>query len=381
MNIFKKILIVTFISILTLKFSDILFNNLYDPPAQPIQTIDKMTNRYIVLRENKPNIDVNFTPSQNALDDSETLKDITYYLKTDDNGFIKNGNNQISKLKKNDVKIIFFGGSTTESLFVKESVRFPSLLEKNLREKIKKNIYVYNAGVSGNNSLHSLLNLISKGISIKPNFVVLMNNMNDLGSLKFSGSYWKAPLSRSIIKKSEEKTIFRLIFNETKDFLIPNLYNFIRPRIQFNRNVKSNDEWAEFRNNKIDYDSLDSMYSSSIKSFIRVSRAWDIEPILMTQFNRVNSTDPLWQKTFLKYEGNYKSNNEYINKYHQFNEIIRQIAKDEKVSLIDLAVVVPRNNDFIYDVVHLNENGSKLVANVLTDFFLKKLRSKSNLIQ
>ena len=378
MNLLKKIIIIIFVSVLTLKFSDILFYNLYNPPAQPIQTIDKMSDRHIVLRENKPNINVKFTPSFNALDDSETLKDKTYFLKTDNNGFIKNNNKQTPISKNNSLKIIFFGGSTTESLFVDENKRFPSLLEKKLREKINENIFVYNAGVSGNNSLHSLINLISKGISIEPNYVVLMNNMNDLGSFKLSGSYWKAPISRSIINKPEEKNFFRLVFNKTKDFLIPNLYNYIRPRIRINKRVKSNDEWVEFRNNKIDYDKLDDMYSSSIKSFIKVSRAWNIEPILMTQFNRVNSADPLWQKTFLKYEGNYDSNNDYIKKYHQFNDIVRKIAKDYNVNLIDLAVKVPRNNNYIYDVVHLNENGSKVVADILTDFFIKKIITKSN---
>ena len=54
---------------------------------------------------------------------------------------------------------IFFGGSTTECIFVEESKRFPYLLTRILQRSDGTLINSLNAGVSGNHSMHSLLSL------------------------------------------------------------------------------------------------------------------------------------------------------------------------------------------------------------------------------
>jgi lysophospholipase L1-like esterase len=52
--------------------------------------------------------------------------------------------------------------------------------------------------------------------------------------------------------------------------------------------------------------------------------------------------------------------------YEKANEIVRAVAKQEKVFLIDLEAEIPSTNEYIYDEVHLNTNGSKLVAEKIT---------------
>ena len=104
-----------------------------------------------------------------------------YVLKTDNNGFIENGN-KINFAGNDTTTIIFFGGSTTEQLFVPEASRWQSILERKLNERQSKPKFkVLNGGVSGNNSLHSTLNFIAKGVPLKPEFAVLMHNINDYG--------------------------------------------------------------------------------------------------------------------------------------------------------------------------------------------------------
>ena len=44
------------------------------------------------------------------------------------------------------------------------------------------------------------------------------------------------------------------------------------------------------------------------------------------------------------------------------SDIIRQVSCEKGVKLIDLDRTVPKNDDMIYDYVHLTDEGSKVVA-------------------
>jgi lysophospholipase L1-like esterase len=64
---------------------------------------------------------------------------------------------------------------------------------------------------------------------------------------------------------------------------------------------------------------------------------------------------------------------EELGKYHhKFNEKLQEIAKKEELLLIDLASQVPSNNQYIYDLVHLNAKGSVLTANIIS----KEIKNK-----
>ncbi len=64
---------------------------------------------------------------------------------------------------------------------------------------------------------------------------------------------------------------------------------------------------------------------------------------------------------------------EYLGEYDAFNQIIRDTALIEGIEIIDLAKEIPSTKNFIYDSAHLNEEGSLLVADILTKFLTKGL--------
>ncbi len=216
----------------TTKIADLSFGFFYDE-KNTFQDAKKKIKRSLNLRELYPNFDAVVNPSAEILMNSDSLKKKEYRVRVDENGFIENRNEKLTNLDKKSIRIIFFGGSTTESMYVEEQNRFVSRLERNLRQEFNEvNIFIHNAGVSGNHSLHSLLSLIGKGVSLKPDFVVLMNNMNDLGTLRMTGSYWLAPNTRSILKTEgnlvvEDNTSYLFITAlAIKNLLLPNIYNY-----------------------------------------------------------------------------------------------------------------------------------------------------------
>ena len=99
--------------------------------------------------------------------------------------------------------LVFLGGSTTECYWVDEESRFPALAGKLLGDRIGKRVNSLNAGVSGANTLHMLYVLLSKVIPLRPDVVVLMENVNDVNMMLFTGSYWSDHRTRSVIEEEE----------------------------------------------------------------------------------------------------------------------------------------------------------------------------------
>ncbi|MDC1301086.1 SGNH/GDSL hydrolase family protein, partial [Gammaproteobacteria bacterium] len=64
--------------------------------------------------------------------------------------------------------------------------------------------------------------------------------------------------------------------------------------------------------------------------------------------------------------------NQFAGLYKLFNQIIRDIALEKKVILIDLDILVPKTDEFIIDTIHFNKAGSALVAESIIDTIIKK---------
>jgi len=366
MNLIKNSFIILFFSLLTLKLSDIAFGYFQDAWLVN-SSLSKGTARAINLREFNPDQHASVRPSNHYMQGVENLEQIEYAIDIDENGFIKTGN---PKSENPEIKILFLGGSTTETLFVPEEQRFPSIVERTLREKLGQDVEVYNSGVSGNNSMHSLLIFLSKGIPLKPTHAVLMHNFNDFALLYKTESYWIAPSGRSLIietssnSQSSSMSMPYRFLKAIKGFFVPNLYTYLRPRL-FVDIFKPRDEFVGFR--KKDFEDLNleeykNQFTSSLVSFIELSRAWNIEPILMTQANRIDAKDSLFQQWFSMNGRDEMTYNEFIGLYKLSNHLIRELGQTYSVHLVDLDILIPKTNEFIYDTVHFNEAGSKLVA-------------------
>ena len=288
--------------------------------------------RNIRLREHKKNTVYERTPPQKY----ETLEHKKYFLRTDENGFIIPS--QVNKDPQ--VKIFFLGGSTTECEMVDEEFRFPYLTGKILQDKLKLKINSYNSAKSGNNSLHSIDILLNKLIPMKPDIVVMMHNINDLSALFYEGSYWNhnkviAPISCD--KKNRDSYV-------------------------------KQDQWSldsswrnRILNDSKEHQRITEDFVENLKIFIAIAKAKKIIPVLMTQANRIEN-DP----NFINERG-HEASKLYQKLYIIFNEKIRETARKENVLLIDLAKKIPSDIKFdkkyIYDVVHLNKEGSIMVAN------------------
>jgi lysophospholipase L1-like esterase len=322
--------------------------------------------RSIKLREFNPLYRNVLVPDESAMRMSDSLPKKEYVLRVDRQGFIMPARVH----QRPDLTIAFLGGSTTECTYVDEDLRFPYLAGRLIERQTGLKVNSYNAGRSGNNSLHSLNILMNKVVNLKPDIVVMMHNINDLAILMYEKTYWNTNPSRSPIQERLPtfKTVgqeLRQVFYLVRDLTFPNLARELKRLWPFRGKVKG-DEFKDVRGQKItiDQDLLVREFTLNLQTFINICRARGIIPVLMTQPSRLTTNpDPLIKKMMHQLEVSQGiTYGEFKGAFDRLNRTIREVGARNHVPVIDLAGEIPPVRENICDVAHFNDRGSRLVA-------------------
>jgi lysophospholipase L1-like esterase len=326
--------------------------------------------RSIKLREFNPLYRNVLEPDADYVRKCDSLEAKKFVLQVDRQGFI-----MPSKVHDHpDLTIAFLGGSTTECTYVDEDNRFPYLVGRLLERQTHLKVNSYNAGRSGNNTLHCLNILLNKVVNLKPDIVVLMENINDVAILMYEKTYWNTNPSRSPIQERLPtfKTVgqdLRQTFYLVRDLSFPNLSRELKKIFSFERKSKG-DEFKTVRGKKIiiDQDLLVREFSLNLKTFINICRARSIIPVLMTQPSRfTDQPDPPIKKIMYQLEISQGiTYGEFKSAFDRLNRTIREVGANNQVLVIDLAGEIPPVRDNICDVTHFNDRGSRLVAARIT---------------
>jgi lysophospholipase L1-like esterase len=322
--------------------------------------------RSIKLREFNPLYRDVLVPNADAMRMSDGLEQKKFVLRVDRQGFI-----MPSRVHDHpDLVLAFLGGSTTECTYVDEDLRFPYLVGRWLERDAHLKVNSYNAGRSGNNTLHCLNILLNKVVNLKPDIVVLMENINDLAILMYEKTYWNTNPSRSPIQERLPafKTVgqdLRQTFYLVRDLTIPNLSRELKKIFAFPGKTKG-DEFHGVRGQTItiDQDLLVREFSLNLQTFINICRARGITPVLMTQASRLTENpDPLIKKMMGSLEaGQGITYAAFKGAFDRLNQAIRDVGAKNQVLVIDLAREIPPVKENISDVAHFNDQGSRLVA-------------------
>lgn len=334
--------------------------------------------RYIRLREIPPGSKLSLTPDDAVLKTTDSLVKKPYRVDVDLDGFIEPSTIH----QKPDLTIVFLGGSTTESMYVDANKRFPYLAGRRVEATLGLKVNSLNGGTSGNHTMHANLVLVSKVLPRRPDVVVLMEAMNDLGTMLLEGRYWNSNSSRSIVEAPAEALLNGSVSDGAKLMLrniFPNTFvAFRRARAGLARLnhdalqvIAPDDEFDARRGQSLSIDetAMRNDFRSSLVQFVQTARAWGAKPVLMTQASRITEKpDGIVLDAFRALERhNRVSYATYKRIYDSFNATTREVAATLDVPLVDLAADVEPSRKYIYDSVHLNEAGSDLVARLVAE--------------
>lgn len=375
----KTLFLVLFILLIAITFSAEKILAYINFSNKLVLFLDK---RYINLRECLPLIDVVDIPPDKALRESDGLVRQAYRVRTDANGFIL----PYHRYDHPDVTLIFLGASTTACIYVEEENRFPYLVGNLLEQATGKKITSINGGVGGNNSLHSINILLNKVIPLKPDIVVMMHNINDLVALIYDKTYWsKNPSRAPLVEFTFYKNLkgLKALSTLARDMYIPNLHVATRILTKkiFGKARDPDDEFAHVRGKKLDLPKAELLeeFKLNLQTFINICRARKITPVLMTQFNRHKAYPD--EKVLRALQGFQADTGippgEFMDIYHKFNEAVLEVGAANRVLVIDLARLIPQEKQYMYDIVHLNTAGSRLVARTVSDHLRPVVASRA----
>ena len=317
--------------------------------------------RYVRLKEFRPGTRMQLSFPRNHLPYTDNVFTKQYRVDIENNGFIAPS----WKYDRPDKVIVFLGGSTTECMFVDEDHRFPYVAGQILEQETGARINSCNGGMSGSNALNAIDILVNKVIPLKPAAVVFMENINDLSTLLYEGTYWNKGTARSPLETLKKR---QLVGKLLKEIFIPNL-NYAYRNLKKTLSGQEEDEFAGARGKTrlIDSAKMRRDFAAALQTMVCTCKAWGIVPVLMTQANRITDHPDPVVAAYIGRDGRGRgiSYPQFKELYDAFNDSIREVGRENGVMVIDLAREVPADKKYLYDLVHFNDAGSQLAARII----------------
>lgn len=347
-------------------FSCVCALSIADTAVRTLIAVRDGQQRAIRLREHAPFFTGHFSPPE-GLAPEESSEGGACLLRTDADGFILPSRVH----EKADVRVVFLGGSTTECRFLQEKTRFPYLVGRLIDEKCSLSCNTYNGARAGNHSLHSLDLLLHKIVPLRPEFAVLMHNINDLTTLLYEKSYWNDLSTRSLLIDSTGYPPRRGFLRQ----VYPGLGRALNSlALRISSGFRGVDEWVDHPDDlSVDRQWIASEFSKPLRLFIEACRSYGITPVLMTQANRLNEAPDreIADAVEKRFQGTGISYAEFRKLHELFNSKIREVGREHQVLVIDLAREIPAEARYMYDLVHFTDEGSRLAASIIAKHLSK----------
>lgn len=276
----------------------------------------------------------------------------------------------ILQKSKDTIRIIFLGGSHVFDAFASYDQDWPCLTGQYLQEAGFRNVEVINAGVPGYASWDVLGILYSEIHNFDPDYVVVCNAWNDI-------KYFRT--------LSDENTLLRafgplegrnpfMYYNSWLDKLLCKSQLYVRlrhryyagtllgvgkdllSRIGLEGGKPKGTFTSEYGQNGI------KQYELNLKTIVDVARNIGATPILLTQAKLVSESNNEKDKSNIRYNYQLLNHGALVRAFNECDEVVRKVAEEKGVYLIDLSKKYSGKSDLFFDHVHTTSKGSQFIA-------------------
>jgi len=286
--------------------------------------------------------------------------------------YISSRHKEIFPLKKpkNTIRIVCFGGSTTENGFAYRTgkVHYPLVLQSILGEKFKKtNFEVINVGYSAYATPHSLILFELDVLSWEPDIVILSHNVNDLFvsywpnlsfdySNKYLDDFYTFPGMKQNISIGERSRLIRFLKSR---------YLKLTGGAKFPVVRKSQGNSPSPMAKKI--------FQRNLRSFVSLAQSNGIQVLLGTQ--ALQPTEDMFLRHMNEKPYNnkvvYPLHEEFVQHHHAFNEVIKKVSLEAKTLFAENDLALGGKMEFFHDFVHYTVAGVKKLAQNYADVLSK----------
>lgn len=252
------------------------------------------------------------------------------------------------------------GGSTTHCHYLPDDRTWPSRLGDRL------GVWLNNAGINGQSSESHLVLLQSYITLMQPDMVLFLVGVNDMGRSDFTPVRFVARANGPLGRASRHSALLASVLHMVRMHSEASAGVMNLPRIDLEERAKATgpfDESTEVSREKLD------AYEDRLHALVTLSRAHDIEPVLLTQPALYGpATDDVTGVDLgaMQGAGNYSGRAAWA-RLEQFNDRTRALAIREGVLLVDLAREFPKSSRFYQDLIHYSDEGAELLAELVAD--------------
>lgn len=273
-------------------------------------------------------------------------------------------------------RILAVGGSTTHCFWLDDRKTWPALLQQRLNAGGHR-AWVANAGMDGHSTRGHLVVMRELASKLRPDWVLFLVGANDLGlSLDDAARQRGNPFE---VTRHPTDLAHRLIDASA----LAQLAWSARHRIVLRREVVMPSEVSPARSLAGPEPppppllSLEE-YRSNLRALVRLTRTLGAEPVCMTQ-PMLYDDEPRWRRTQASFFGVGKSGRVISASttwklLEVFNQVTRQVCREERVGRVDLAATMPHSDTLFYDTVHFTESGAQAVADRIGSYLTPRLR-------
>lgn len=268
------------------------------------------------------------------------------------------------------IRIFAIGGSTTESFYQPDGYDWPSVAASVLMEN-GHTIWMNNAGLDGHSTFGHNILLNDYLIDLRPDIILVMAGLNDVSRLEMDEKHIRRGIQfsnrrafiTSLANYSEiAATALHLhrVYIASRQGLrhafldFPNLGEIEYPFHYIDEVLEYQAEWF-----------LDG-FRARFNAFIETSLKNEITPVLITQASAVGyGTDPHTGIDLAAVDLGGFSGALFWSMVEQYNDVVRELAQNHKLLLIDLAQELEKNTLFFYDAVHMTDAGAAETGKII----------------
>jgi len=283
----------------------------------------------------------------------------------------------------NSLKIITVGGSTTECTFISDGKTWTDVLSKKLKGEFRY-LWMNNAGFDGHSTFGHIVLMEDYIVKLKPDIVLFLVGANDQSIM--DPNEQDLEILRSKYVFTSVKSFFKSMANHSEVFALGlNIYRYWKAvqigvehaefdfnnykRIDLNRYL--NDDYLKTKKQSLEASKVYAEeFRKRLQKLIKISTNNHIEPVLITQpafygdfIDDVTKVD--FQFTAISWE-----------LLEIFNDVTRQVGKENNILVIDLAKEMPKSSKYYYDWLHYTNEGAEKVAEIIYNILYSHLVDK-----
>jgi lysophospholipase L1-like esterase len=302
------------------------------------------------------------------------MKGVTRWT-TNNLGF--RGSELVSPKPVGELRVFLIGGSTTECLILDDDDSLDAVIQRTLQERItdRRQVRVYNAGVSGERSDDHVAILTQRIVHLQPDIIVVFAGINDLRAAIQGHDY--------LHLRTQARPPWMLLATQSQLGRLAYFSVKLRPPVRksaldepsvtgYHYGVKIQKS-ARAASEPPIFDTRG--YANNLRTLAGVAAGHGVALIFVTQQTTwnsdVDSTAKDWH-WLLNIDNVRYAEEDMHHALERMNDSMRQTANSLDVPLYDLARLMPKSTEFFYDDVHFNTNGASVAGKQLAAVILEK---------